>query len=48
MQHLFENKNDLVKSLIEKGNIRKEKFSWDKSAALLWQTIEKSIAGIDN
>jgi len=48
MQQLFENKNNLVKSLIEKGNIRKEKFSWDKSAALLWQTVEKSIAGIDN
>ena len=48
MQKLFENKNDLLKSLIEKGNIRKEKFSWDKSAALLWKTVEKSISGIDD
>jgi glycosyltransferase involved in cell wall biosynthesis len=48
MQQLLENKNDLLKSLIEKGNIRKENFSWDKSAALLWQTLEKSISGIDD
>jgi hypothetical protein len=27
MEQLLENKNDLLKSLIEKGNIRKEKFS---------------------
>ncbi|MBK5285318.1 MAG: glycosyltransferase [Bacteroidia bacterium] len=29
------------KSLVEKGKQRCEIFSWDKSAALLWQSVEK-------
>jgi len=33
--------NALRKSLIEKGLQRCENFSWEKSAALLWQSIEK-------
>jgi glycosyltransferase involved in cell wall biosynthesis len=32
----------LRKSLIEKGNTQKQKFSWDKSADLLWQSILKT------
>lgn len=35
--------SDLQKKLIEKGNIRKQNFSWDKSANLLWQSIEKTL-----
>jgi glycosyltransferase involved in cell wall biosynthesis len=33
----------LRESLIEKGNLQKEKFSWERSAALLWQSIEKVL-----
>lgn len=33
----------LCKSLIEKGNLQKQNFSWDKSADLLWQSILKTI-----
>jgi glycosyltransferase involved in cell wall biosynthesis len=29
--------------LIAKGNIQKQKFSWDKSADLLWQSITKTV-----
>jgi glycosyltransferase involved in cell wall biosynthesis len=29
--------------LIQKGLIQKEKFSWDKSADLLWKSIEKAV-----
>lgn len=29
--------------LIEKGRIRRRDFSWDKTAALLWESIEKSV-----
>jgi len=29
--------------LIEKGKIRRENFSWDKTAQLLWQSIEKTL-----
>jgi glycosyltransferase involved in cell wall biosynthesis len=34
----------LRKSLIEKGNRQIRKFSWDKSAQLLWRSIEKVMA----
>lgn len=33
----------LRKKLVEKGLIQKEKFSWDKSAELLWQSVLKAI-----
>jgi glycosyltransferase involved in cell wall biosynthesis len=33
----------LREQLIANGNIQKEKFSWDKSADLLWQSILKTI-----
>lgn len=35
----------LGKTLVEKGIKQKQKFSWDKSAELLWQSIEKTIKG---
>jgi glycosyltransferase involved in cell wall biosynthesis len=35
--------NELRESLIEKGFEQKKKFSWDITAALLWETIEKAI-----
>ncbi len=34
---------ELQKELIEKGNKRKEEFSWDKTAQLLWNCIQKEI-----
>jgi len=33
----------LRKLLIEKGNIQAQKFSWDKTAGLLWEVIEECI-----
>ncbi|MCC6370142.1 MAG: glycosyltransferase family 4 protein [Bacteroidia bacterium] len=33
----------LRNSLIEKGNIQKQNFSWDKSANLLWQSVLKTM-----
>ena len=38
---------DLRNSLIEKGQIQKQKFSWDKSADLLWKSILKAIQTIE-
>jgi glycosyltransferase involved in cell wall biosynthesis len=35
--------NDLRLNLIEKAKIQRDKFSWDKSAELLWSSIEKAI-----
>lgn len=34
---------DLQKQLVEKGKHRKNNFSWDKSADLLWKSVEKSL-----
>ncbi len=34
---------DLRKSLVEKGFIQKEKFSWDETARLLWMSVEKAL-----
>ncbi len=33
----------LGKQLIENGKLRKQSFSWDKSANLLWQSIQKCL-----
>jgi len=35
--------NNLRERLIEKGRVRKDNFSWDKTATLLWRTLEKTI-----
>jgi glycosyltransferase involved in cell wall biosynthesis len=34
---------ELRKSLIEKGFIQKDKFSWDETARLLWISVEKTM-----
>lgn len=34
---------DLRKTLIEKGFIQKDKFSWDETARLLWMSIERAL-----
>lgn len=34
---------DLRKSLIEKGFIQKNKFSWDETARLLWMSVERAL-----
>jgi len=39
----IESDKELHTSLIEKAKIQKEKFSWEKSSNLLWESIEKAI-----
>ena len=34
---------ELCKQLIDKGIARKDLFTWERSADLLWQTIEKAL-----
>jgi glycosyltransferase involved in cell wall biosynthesis len=38
------NDGDLRKSLIEKGHLRQEVFTWDRTAELLWRSIEETLA----
>jgi glycosyltransferase involved in cell wall biosynthesis len=33
--------------LIQRGNLQKEKFSWDRTALLLWQTLQRAVRGGD-
>lgn len=40
------NKPELRESLINKGRARREMFSWDKSAVLLWECIMKAYSEI--
>lgn len=42
MIKLYQDK-ELREELIEKGFRQKEKFSWDKTAGLLWRSIEKCV-----
>ncbi len=42
MYKLWSDEN-LRSDLVRKGRIQREKFSWDKSADLLWQSIEKAL-----
>jgi hypothetical protein len=35
--------SDLRLSLIEKGRVRRMDFSWDRTAGLLWASIEKTL-----
>ncbi len=44
MLKLYNNKQ-LQQSLISKGNLQKQNFSWDKSADLLWQSCLKILNG---
>lgn len=43
MNKLYENKDGLCATLIEKGNEQKKYFSWDRTAVLLWETIQKAM-----
>jgi len=38
---LYKNENGLIDDLISKGRIQKNKFSWEKTASLLWDSISK-------
>jgi glycosyltransferase involved in cell wall biosynthesis len=40
------NSNELRNTLIEKGKIQRQNFSWDKSAERLWECINKGIKSI--
>jgi glycosyltransferase involved in cell wall biosynthesis len=42
MQKIWSDEN-LRKSLVENGKIRRQDFSWDKTAGLLWESIEKTM-----
>jgi len=42
MKKIFNNQA-LRENLIEKGNLRKDFFNWEKSANLLWKCIEKAV-----
>lgn len=35
--------SDLRLSLIEKGRVRRADFSWDRTAGLLWESVEKAL-----
>lgn len=39
----IQNDESLRRSLIEKGRRRREEFSWDKTAGLLWKSILKTV-----
>ena len=43
MNELFENKNDLCKDLVAKGFEQKKLFSWDRTAVLLWESMQKAM-----
>ena len=43
MNELYENKNGLLAGLIEKGFEQKKLFSWDRTAALLWDSMQKAM-----
>lgn len=45
LTRLYKNENGLIQELISKGKIQKMKFSWDKSASLLWDSILKVANG---
>jgi glycosyltransferase involved in cell wall biosynthesis len=47
MQVLYENKDDICNQLIAIGNEQKALFSWDRTARLLWNTVESAIATRD-
>jgi hypothetical protein len=39
---LYSDKN-LRTQLVEKGKLQSAKFSWDSTAATLWQTVEEML-----
>jgi glycosyltransferase involved in cell wall biosynthesis len=42
MVKLYGDKN-LREDLVQKGHIQKNKFSWDRTASLLWESVEKAV-----
>lgn len=44
MVKIYKNEDDLRIKLIEKGNIRKQLFSWDQTANLFWSSIMKILS----
>lgn len=44
MTKIYSDEN-LRRALIEKGKIRQQNFSWDKTSEELWETIMRSVAG---
>jgi glycosyltransferase involved in cell wall biosynthesis len=42
LDKIFKNE-ELKTSLVKKGNIRKQEFSWQRTSELLWKAIEKTI-----
>ena len=42
------NKPELSIELVNKGNLQKQNFSWEKSSDLLWQSILKTINSNSN
>jgi glycosyltransferase involved in cell wall biosynthesis len=46
MRRLSEDEG-LRRSLVEKGKVQREKYSWDKTASLLWDSVTRSIAAGD-
>jgi glycosyltransferase involved in cell wall biosynthesis len=43
MKQICENKDDLRNTLIQKGFVQKKLFTWDRTAGLLWQSIQRAI-----
>jgi len=43
MNKLYENKDGLCTDLVEKGFKQKQLFSWDRTAVLLWESIQKAM-----
>lgn len=43
MMKLFQNEDNLCEILIEKGNTRKEMFTWERTAEMLWGSITKAL-----
>ena len=39
--HKMSTDSDLRHSLVEKGRLQRSKFSWDKTAELLWNSLTK-------
>ena len=36
--------DSLRQLLIEKGRLQRQQFSWDRTAGLLWESVEKSLS----
>jgi hypothetical protein len=41
---LMDSDEELRKNLVMKAKVQREKFSWDKTAAAMWKSIEKAMS----